>query len=157
MSSNTIIGTIGSDIRRSVTGSGTKVASFRLAKSERRFDQATQQWTDGPTSWLTIVAFRGLAEHAAASLKKGQRIIVEGELRVTPWERDGKSGLNVEVIASDLAPSLLFGTAVFQPTVGGRAQGEDLVAASLAAAGAELTDADAPAEDEVAPEDEPAQ
>lgn len=140
MSSNTFIGTIGSDIRKGLTQTQQKVASFRLAIAERRFDNATQRWVDGPTSWVTVVAFRGLAEHAAESLTKGQRIIVEGSLRVSPWERDGKSGLNVEVIASDLAPSLMFGTAKFTATSGTKQDGEDLVEASLAAAGAEVTE-----------------
>jgi single-strand DNA-binding protein len=68
---------------------------------------------DGEPSWFTVVAFRQLAEHLAESLRKGQRVIVDGQLRVSNWERDGKSGTNVEVIAADVAPSLLFGTATF--------------------------------------------
>ena len=131
---NTFIGTLGADVRLSATGEGVPVASARIAVTERRFDAASGQWIDGQTSWITVVAFRKLAENFAASAKKGDRIVAVGQLRVTPWEREGKSGLNVELLANEIGSSLLFGSTQFTQTVGGRAEGELAIAASIEAA-----------------------
>lgn len=136
MSTNTFVGTLGADPRTGATGDGVPVTSFRIAVTERRFDAQRGEWTDGQTSWITVVTFRQLAEHCAASLKKGSRIVAVGQLRVTPWEREGRSGLNVELIANEVGSSLLFGTTEFTQLVGGRAEGDDLVKASLTLAGA---------------------
>lgn len=136
MSTNTFIGTLGADVRLGITTDGTPVASARIAVTERRFDAQAGQWIDGQTSWITVVAFRKLAENFAESVQKGDRIVAVGQLRVTPWEREGKSGLNVELIANEIGSSLLFGKTHFEQTVGGRAEGELAQLASLEAAGA---------------------
>jgi single-strand DNA-binding protein len=137
MTTNTIIGTVGADPRFNRTADNVPVVSFRVAVTERRFDARSAQWIDGQTSWITIVAFRALAENIAQSVKKGQRIVAVGQLRVSPWESEGKTGLNVELIANEVGTSLLFGTTEYTQTAGGgRAEGDAAVNASLTLAGA---------------------
>lgn len=109
-----LVGTIGTVPERRQTGTGASVCRFRLACSERRFDRETNTWIDGDPSWLTVIAYRGLADHAHASFTKGDRIFVSGRLKVRPWQNDeGKSGVAVEVDADALGHDLRWGTSKF--------------------------------------------
>ncbi|MGG1910219.1 single-stranded DNA-binding protein [Microbacterium sp. NRRL B-14842] len=44
------------------------------------------------TNWFSIAAFRQLAEHARASLRVGDSVIVSGRLRVRPWGEQWQAG-----------------------------------------------------------------
>lgn len=108
-----IIGIVATEPRHAVTGNGVAMCNFRLASSERRYDRTRDSWQDGDTNWFTVTAFRSLAEHAAESFSKGDRIIVSGRLRVRQWERDGKQGTAVDVDADALGHDLRWGTTTF--------------------------------------------
>jgi single-strand DNA-binding protein len=60
-----------------------------------RFTVAVGQ--DDDTQWAQVAVFGDTAEHLAGSLKKGDRVYVEGRLKLNRWEKDGeqKSGLSV--------------------------------------------------------------
>lgn len=109
-----IVGTIATDPRRFVTQSGVTLCSFRVASGERRYDRTHNKWVDGETNWFGVTAFRGLAEHALSSFQKGERVIVQGRLRVRNWEKDGKSGVSVEVEAEALGHDLRWGVSRFE-------------------------------------------
>lgn len=123
MSNNTIsvIGTVASDPRFITTQGGVPICSFRLASGERRYDRAQEKWTDGETNWFGVNAFRALAEHSAASFKKGERVIVSGRLRVRRWENGDKSGLSVEIDADALGHDLRWGVSHFEKRKTGEA------------------------------------
>lgn len=130
----TMVGTIGTVPERRKTTNGTIVCRFRLACSERRYDRENNTWADGDPNWLTIIAYRGLAEHAHASFNKGDRVLVSGRLRVRPWQNDeGKSGLAVEVEADALGHDLRWGTSEFTRSLsaqGSEGRSPDTVALS---------------------------
>jgi len=67
-------------------------------------------------TWFTIVAFRHLAANLAASLDKGQRVLVTGRLRVRDWQSDDKKGTSVEIVADAVGHDLAWGTAQFTRT-----------------------------------------
>jgi single-strand DNA-binding protein len=101
--------------------SGDAVLSFRIGRAHRAFDKALQKWVEKSTSWYTVSAFRGLAEHAFASLHRGQRVVVHGRLRLREWENSsGVHGFAAEIEAESLGHDLLFGTSTFEKA-GGRA------------------------------------
>ena len=108
-----VVGTIATDLRYSQTGGKAALCSFRLASHERRYDREQAQWVDGEVNWFTIVSFRGLAEHARDSFAKGDRVIVNGRLRIRRWETDEKSGTAVEVEADALGHDLRWGVTSF--------------------------------------------
>jgi single-stranded DNA-binding protein len=57
-------------------------------------------------------AWRQLAEHAADSLSKGDRVIVCGRLKTRTWETpEGEARTVVELDAEDIGPSLRWATA----------------------------------------------
>jgi single-stranded DNA-binding protein len=72
----------------------------------------------GETNWYTVTTFRQLATNAAVSVKKGERIIVTGRLRIRDWESGGKTGTNVDVEAEAIGHDLSWGTAAFSRSAG---------------------------------------
>jgi single-strand DNA-binding protein len=108
-----LTGIVATSPRHITTSEGLAITSFRLASSQRRFDRALEKWVDGDTNWFTVSAFRMLATHAAASILKGDRVVVTGRLRVRDWENTDRSGTNVEIEADALGHDLTWGTSVF--------------------------------------------
>jgi hypothetical protein len=53
-----VVGYVGCDVQFRTSRNGTDVASFRVASTPRYFDQAKGRWTDGQTTWLTVVCYR---------------------------------------------------------------------------------------------------
>jgi single-strand DNA-binding protein len=83
---------------------GIARATFRVAVSSRV--------RDGEPSFFTVVVWRDQAEHAAASLAKGSRVVVVGRLQQRAWTAaDGGARQVVEVVAEELGPSLRWATA----------------------------------------------
>lgn len=110
----TVIGNIATEPEQRRTGGGVPVTSFRLASSQRYRDPQSGEWVEGTTNWYRVSVFRVLGENAFASLRKGQRVIVEGRLRLREWESNGKRGMEAEVDADAIGHDLKWGTAVFQ-------------------------------------------
>lgn len=132
----TMIGTIGTVPERRVTTNGNTVCRLRLACSDRRYDREKGAWVDGETSWITVITYRGLAEHAHSSFNKGDRIIVSGRLRVRPWQNDdGKSGVAVELEADACGHDVRWGTSKFTRATSAQGASEDADAAADGAVG----------------------
>ncbi|MBE7163173.1 MAG: single-stranded DNA-binding protein, partial [Williamsia herbipolensis] len=109
----TVRGIVATDPRHLLTEAGLSITSLRLASPSRRWDRQASAWGNGPTNWFTVTAFRSLASNAAKSLKKGDRIIVTGRLRVRPWERADRSGTSVEIDAEGIGQDLAWGVATW--------------------------------------------
>ncbi|MEA5455296.1 single-stranded DNA-binding protein [Sinomonas sp. JGH33] len=109
----TVRGFVATDPRTNTTHGGDVVSSFRLAATERRFDREAGAWVDGHTNWYTVVGFRQLAGNMSGSLKKGQRVIVVGRLRLKQWEKDGRIFHSAEVEAESVGHDLFWGSAKF--------------------------------------------
>jgi single-strand DNA-binding protein len=110
-------GLIATTPRHIKTQDGLDITSFRLASSQRRYDNNLKRWTDGDTNWYTITAFKSLAVNAHASVNKGDRIIVQGNLRIRDWDNGERAGTSVEIEADSLGHDLSWGNSVFTRTV----------------------------------------
>ena len=123
----TITGNLTDDPELAYTPNGAAVANFRLAVTPRVRDG--NGWKDGETSFFRITAWRDLAEHLADSLAKGDRVIVQGQLKTRSWETpEGERRSVVEVTAEEAGPSLRWATAKPQraaKTTAGRGQAND--------------------------------
>ena len=75
-------GLVATTPRTVTTKDGFPLTSFRLVSAARRFNREIAQWEDSNTNWYTVVGFRRIAENMSASLEKGQRVILQGRLRV---------------------------------------------------------------------------
>jgi single-strand DNA-binding protein len=102
-----LLGNVGKDPEIRSTPSGTMVATFGLATSDRFQDQAGN-WQDR-TEWHNLVAFKRTAEIIRDYVKKGSKLYVEGSLRTSNWDdkQSGQKRYKTEIIVSDL--SLLSG------------------------------------------------
>jgi len=109
----TVVGSLGGDPEERTTSKGS-VVQLRLASSDRRRN-AQGEWVDGPTSWYRVTAWGELGKNALASLKKGQRVIVAGELSISEWDLgDGHKGRTAEIRAVSLGHDLTFGRSTFE-------------------------------------------
>ena len=107
----TISGNMTRDPEMRYTPSGVSKVSFGVAVNRSWRNQQTQEW-DEQTSFFNVVAWRQLAENVGASLAKGSRVVVTGRLEQRSWETEqGEKRSVVEIVADDVAPSLLFATA----------------------------------------------
>jgi len=110
----TVRGVVATEVDAGLTNGGHPAASFRLASTERRRDNETQQWVDRSTNWYTVKAFRHLAQNIGSSLRKGDRIVVTGKLQLRQWTGDdGRRRTYPEIIADSVGHDLKWGTAKF--------------------------------------------
>jgi single-strand DNA-binding protein len=112
-----VTGLVATTPRHLVTQDGLPITSFRLASSQRRFDRAQNKWIDGETNWYTVTAFRQLAMNSSTSVNKGDRILVQGKLRVRDWDNGERNGTSVEIEAESIGHDLGWGSSSFTRTV----------------------------------------
>lgn len=109
----TFVGNVATDIRSTLSRDGVPITSFRMASTTRRFERG-KGWTDVDTIFVTVVCWRQLAEHLAASFSKGDPVIVTGRLRVRQWTAEGgRSGTAVELEALAAGHDLTRGVGAF--------------------------------------------
>ena len=102
----TITGNLVADPELRFTSSGQPVASFRVASTPRIRD-ASGEWRDGDSLFLTCNVWRQAAENVAECLQRGMRVIVSGRLRQRSYEtKEGEKRTVYEVEVDDVGPSL---------------------------------------------------
>jgi single-strand DNA-binding protein len=112
-----VTGLVATTPRHLVTQDGLPITSFRLASSQRRFDRNQNKWIDGETNWYTVTSFRQLAVNSSMSVSKGDRIAVQGKLRVRDWDNGERAGTSVEIEADSIGHDLAWGNSAFTRTV----------------------------------------
>lgn len=107
----TIRGRLTADPELRFTPSGAAVTNFAVAVQASKFDKNTNEWKDQPTKFWRCAAWNQgkltRAENIANMLKKGDNIIVYGELTTREYEtREGEKRtadeIRVETIGKDL-------------------------------------------------------
>lgn len=107
----TITGNLAADPELRFTPSGAAVINFTVISTPRRFDRASNEWSDGEPISMRCNLWRQPAEHAAESLTRGSRVIVTGRLRSRQWEtREGDKRISLELEVDDIGASLKFAT-----------------------------------------------
>ena len=110
----TVIGRVANDPQLRATSGGIKVASFRVASTERIFDRGLGSWRDGATTFWQVAAWRAAAENVVDSLVKGQPVVVSGKVRESSFEgKDGVRRTSLEIDASVVGHDLTRGVAIF--------------------------------------------
>ena len=80
------------------TTSGTPVVNFSIA-SNRRFRDKNEEWKED-VCYVGVVAWNRLAESCRDKLKKGNAVLVDGELQSRTFKtEDGKNRTIVEIKA----------------------------------------------------------
>jgi single-strand DNA-binding protein len=97
------------------TRTGVPALNMRVAWTPRRLDRVTGEWVDMDTSFLTVCAYRKLAENAATCLRKGDPIVLRGRVSTRDFEdKDGHPRTALEVDAISFGHDLTRGVATFQ-------------------------------------------
>ena len=110
----TVIGNLTRDPELRYTTGGTAVASFSVAHTPRRRN-AAGEWEDGDTSFFNCSAWRELGEHVAASLVKGNRVIVVGTMQQRDWEdKEGNKRTSYELQVDAVGPELKWANITYE-------------------------------------------
>jgi len=92
---------------------GSVFTTFRIGTTPYR-RTAEGKYLDGETSFFSVIAFNALAANAASSLKKGQPVVVEGNLSNRSFVgSDGISRVSPEIEADHIGHDLTWGRASF--------------------------------------------
>ena len=96
-----LIGNVGTDPEVRYLDGNTKVATFRLATTERYRDRNGE--TRENTEWHSIVAWRQSADVAERFIRKGTQLYIEGRLRTRTWtDQQGAQHARTEVTVDNL-------------------------------------------------------
>jgi single-strand DNA-binding protein len=96
-----LIGNLGKDPEIRYTQSGTAVATFNLATTERWKDKDGQM--QDTTEWHRIVVWQKLAEICGTYLHKGSKVYIEGKLQTRKWQdQNGNDKYTTEIIAREM-------------------------------------------------------
>lgn len=129
----TIVGNLTDDPRVRITDGGVTVMNFRVAHTDRWRSPETEQWQDGKRLFVNVSCWRALAENAAATLKKGQPVIVQGRYYSREYEQDGQLKMTYELEATSIGYDMARGRSTFTRTQRPGAQAVDLDASGLPA------------------------
>lgn len=80
------------------TQDGTPVCGFTVAVNRQRTKNNPEPGAD----FFNVNAWRGLGENCAKFLDKGRKVAVTGRISLRTWEKDGKHGASLEVLAEDV-------------------------------------------------------
>jgi single-strand DNA-binding protein len=93
-----LIGNLGRDPETRYTQSGTPVAHFTMATSDRWTDPSGEK--KERTEWHRIVVWGKQAEIVSQYLRKGRQVYIEGSLQTREWtDREGAKRQTTEVRA----------------------------------------------------------
>jgi len=96
-----LIGNLGKDPEVRYTQSGTAVASFSMATTEK-FKSKAGEWEDR-TEWHNVTVWGRLAEISGEYLSKGKPVYIEGRLQTRKWQdREGVDRYTTEVVAEKM-------------------------------------------------------
>lgn len=113
----TVVGNLTGDPELQYTQNGIAVANFTVASTAQRFDKKSSEWVDEEALFLRGSVWREYAEHVAASLHKGSRVIVVGFLKSRSYEtKEGEKRTSMEIDVQEIGPALRYATAAVTRT-----------------------------------------
>lgn len=97
------------------TQSGAAVVSFSVADSTSILDKATNTWKDGVPDFIRVEVWNSLAENVAASITKGQEVIIIGRYVSEKYvNKEGKEVITRKLKADAVGPNLKFAVATVE-------------------------------------------
>jgi single-strand DNA-binding protein len=118
MFQTTITANVTRDPELRYTDSGKAVVNLPLAHNSRT--KVDGQWVDSETTYLEAELWEDMAEHVAETLRRGDRVLVAGDITVKAYPgTDGQKRTKVVIKAEEIGPSLRFATAQIHKTTRG--------------------------------------
>lgn len=101
LNSVNLIGAVGNDPEVRTLQGGAKVASFRIATTERYKDRDGNQKEQ--TEWHNITVWNGKADFVEKYVKKGNNLFISGKLATRQWtDQSGNKRYTTEVVAENI-------------------------------------------------------
>lgn len=85
-----VSGNVGNEPQLRTTQNGFSVLNMSVANSRSKKDPQTGQYTQAEPNWINVSVYGKIAESLSNMLHKGSSVIVEGELRVNKFTKDGQ-------------------------------------------------------------------
>ena len=95
----TLVGRLTRDAELKYTNSGQAVSNIGIAINQRR--RRDDQWVD-EAHFFDCVVWGKTAEALNQYLVKGKQVGIEGQLRQSRWEQDGRTRSRVEIFVNNL-------------------------------------------------------
>lgn len=100
-------GTLGKDAEKRVFPSGDAVTTFSIATNKKFKDKQTGEMKE-VVDWINVSVFGKPAEWCAG-LKKGDSVIVTGEVLTRKYQKDGRDVYATEIRAQDVSQTKMIG------------------------------------------------
>src|SRR6478672_11029751 len=100
-----VVGNIGSDpIERARSEKSGPIVGFSIAENVQTYDKETRQYKTLHTNWFNITVFGNLAERAKQNVHKGDRVAIQGRMKVAKFtDKSGQERTAFEIIADEIA------------------------------------------------------
>ena len=97
-----IICNLGSDPEMRYTPTNRAVTQFNVASNQTTKNMQTGEWVE-ETDWFRVSVWGDRAERMAESLRKGNKVFVEGRFKTREFEgRDGQKRTSLEITADSI-------------------------------------------------------
>lgn len=104
-----VVGNLTADPELRYTSAGVPVVNLTVASTPRQL--VGGEWRDGRAVFVRCTAWRDLAERIAGSLRKGDRVVVLGRLKMNEFQtQDGEKRSTLEVDVDEIGASLRYAT-----------------------------------------------
>lgn len=111
-----VVGNLTDDPELRYTKNGTPVCAFSVANTPRTKNASTGAWEDEASVYYNCTVWSTHAENVAASLRKGQRVMVRGGVHDDSYtNKDGHTVKAWKIIVDHVGPDLHFATVTVTP------------------------------------------
>ncbi len=114
----TLVGNITRDPELRFFDGDKSVANTSIAVNES-FKGSDGEWKENTTFVDVSVWNNNGAENVASSLNKGDRVLVSGKLKQSQWEQDGVTRTKLEMVATEIGPTMKWAEVSVTKTSGG--------------------------------------
>ena len=114
----TLVGNITRDPGLRFFDGDKSVANTSIAVNES-FKGSDGEWKENTTFVDVSVWNNNGAENVASSLNKGDRVLVSGKLKQSQWEQDGVTRTKLEMVATEIGPTMKWAEVSVTKTSGG--------------------------------------
>ncbi|MDX2377697.1 single-stranded DNA-binding protein [Microbacterium sp. LRZ72] len=106
----TIVGNLTGDPEHGTADNGTDYARFSVAVNDRRLNESTGRWEDAGSVFHRVVVFNQQSRHVADSLRKGDAVVVAGDLRFGSYTdtATGQTRETRDIVADNVGASLKY-------------------------------------------------
>ena len=97
----TVKGNVGQEPELKYSKNNMAFVTLSVAYTPR--SKQGEQWVDGETMWFRVVQFGTKAEATVDAIRKGDSVIVTGELKQNTYtDKEGKEKTTLEIVAENI-------------------------------------------------------